>query len=36
MPDSALNESLLAAIREINYIYDRENLPEENRIDDPE
>ena len=36
MPDSALSESLLAAIKEINHIYDRENLPEENRIEDPE
>jgi len=34
MPGSALNESLSAAIQEINYLYDRENLAADNKINE--
>ncbi|GAI84827.1 unnamed protein product, partial [marine sediment metagenome] len=34
MPESALNESLSAAIQEINYLYDRENLAADNPINE--
>jgi len=34
MPGSALNESLSAAIQEINYLYDRENLAADNQINE--
>jgi 4-alpha-glucanotransferase len=36
MADSAMDESLQAAIREINFLYDRENLPLENKEEEPD
>jgi 4-alpha-glucanotransferase len=36
MADSAMDESLQASIREINFLYDRGNLPLENKEEEPD